>query len=93
MRTAFMTTFCAAAAYLDEQTDAGEWWNPKWRYRTVVRRAAPSREATVHPVEVAVDFQGLLSKAGIAGEFDPNSVRVVERAEDGSWGGPVCVGN
>ena len=35
-------------------------------------------------MEVAIDFPLLLERGGIAGQFDPGSLRVVERADDGS---------
>ncbi|MBM4083293.1 MAG: hypothetical protein FJ272_00720, partial [Planctomycetes bacterium] len=59
--------------------DAASWWNPKWRFRTTVTRPTPHRDAAPRPVEVAVDFLRLLERAGVSGQFDPASLRVVER--------------
>jgi hypothetical protein len=60
---------------------AGEpnWWNPQWQYRTSVTRPTPYRDSTERPVEVAVDFQRLLQRAGSVSPWDPASVRVVQR--------------
>jgi len=57
---------------------AREWWNPGWSYRTTVTRPAPLRDGAPRPVEAAIDFPLLLARAGVAGEFDPASVRVVD---------------
>lgn len=59
---------------------AGSWWLPECRYRTTVTRATPFREDTPRPVEAAIDFPLLLERAGIAGEFHPATVRVVDPA-------------
>ena len=57
----------------------GAWLNPRWRYRTTVTRPTPYRDETPRPVEVAVDFPLLLERGGVSGQFDPGSLRVVER--------------
>ena len=54
------------------------WWNDGWRFRTAVVRPTPWRDEALRPVEVAVDFRRLLAGAGIPGEFDPASLRVIE---------------
>jgi len=59
--------------------DGPSWWNPQWQFRTTVTRPTPYRDAAERPVEVAADFQRLLECAGVAGEVDPASVRVVQR--------------
>lgn len=59
------------------QGDA-DWWNSRWRFRTSVVRPAPYPDGAARPVEVALDFPLLLQRAGVAGEFDPGSVRVVQ---------------
>jgi len=64
--------------------DEGGWWNPDWHFRTKVERSTPWRDDAPRPVEVAIDFSLLLERGGIAGQFDPGSLRVVERADDGS---------
>ncbi len=56
-----------------------DWWNPRWRFRTSVVEPSPYRGDAARPVEVAVDFPLLLQRAGVEGEFDPASVRVVKR--------------
>jgi len=55
------------------------WWNRQWRYRTTVRRPTPLRHEGEGVFESAIDFPHLLGKAGVTGEFDANSIRVVER--------------
>ncbi len=57
-----------------------EWWSPQWRYRTTVTRPTPWRDDAPRPVEVAIDFPLLVQRAGIGGEFDPASVRIVDPA-------------
>ncbi|MBC8457419.1 MAG: hypothetical protein H8D67_05420, partial [Deltaproteobacteria bacterium] len=64
--------------------DATPWWNSRWRMRTTVTRPTPYRDDTPRPVEVAVDFPLLLERAGITGEFDPSSLRVIERDFEGT---------
>jgi len=75
-------TACSAATAADE----GGWWNPGWHYRTTVARATPWRDDAPRPVEVTIDFPLLAERGGVAGRFDPGSLRVVERAGDGSGG-------
>ncbi len=69
---------CATASAAEKAA----WWNPRWRMRTTVSRPAPYRDEAPRPVEVAIDFPLLLKKAGVEGEFDPASVRVVERGRE-----------
>ncbi|MEA3401460.1 MAG: LamG domain-containing protein [Armatimonadota bacterium] len=76
-----LTSCCAVLA-----VGNGDWWNPRWRFRTTVTRPGPYRDDAVRPVEVAVDFPLLLQRAGVDGEFDPASVRVVERRRAGGPG-------
>ena len=63
--------------------EPGGWWNPNWRYRTSVVRPAPYRDTARRPVEVAIDFPLLLQRAGVKGDFDPQSLRVVLRGGTG----------
>ncbi len=72
-------TACSVATAADE----GGWWNPDWHFRTTVARSTPWRDDAPRPVEVAIDFPLLLERGGIAGQFDPGSLRIVERADDG----------
>jgi len=72
--------FCSSLGAQDENA----WGNPKWRLRTTVTRATPWRDQAPRPVEVAIDFPLLLERAGISGEFDPGSVRILGR--DGEAG-------
>ena len=60
-----------------------DWWNPDWHYRTTVVRTTPWRDNTPRPVEAVIDFPLLLKQSGVAGQFDPDSLRVVERTDDG----------
>ncbi len=69
--------------------DGAAWWNARWRLRTTVTRPAPYRDDAPRPVEVAVNFPLLLERAGVPGQFDPASLRVIERSSEGP-GGPVA---
>lgn len=71
---------CCQVAFA--QGNAG-WWNSGWRFRTTVTRPAPYQNTLPRPVEVALDLPLLLDNAGIEGEFDPASVRVVGSGADG----------
>lgn len=73
-------TACSSATAAEK----GDWWNRDWHLRTTVARVSPWRDDAPRPVEVAIDFPLLLQRGGIAGQFDPESLRVVERADDGS---------
>ncbi len=57
---------------------AGGWWNDGWRFRTRVERPGPWRGNGERVIETMPDLQALLDRAGIAGEVDPQSVRVVD---------------
>jgi len=84
MRSRLAIVFlCALAAYpVAMGAEAAAWWNPRWRLRTTVQQPVPYRDDAPRPVEVAVDFPLLLKGAGIAGEFDPASLRVIERGRE-----------
>mgnify|MGYP001252837513 CR=1 FL=1 len=69
-----LPTLCSAAL----AAEGSPWWDPAWHFRTTVTRPAPSHDASPRPVEVVIDFPALLAKAGVAGEFDPASLRVVD---------------
>jgi len=75
----YLLASCSAAMAAGQAA----WSNPQWRFRTTVARATPWRDDAPRPVEVAVDFPLLLERAGIAGQFDPASLRVVERGDGG----------
>jgi hypothetical protein len=77
---AWLVLGCPLASGSEPQT----WWNVGWRYRTTVVRPTPYRDAAVRPIEVAADLTLLLQRAGIEGEFDPQSVRVIARHEGGA---------
>ena len=62
------------------------WWNDAWRYRTTVTRPTPWRDDAPRPVEAIIDFERLLTEAGIEGAFDPASVRIVAPRPDGVGG-------
>jgi len=51
--------------------------------RTSVARPTPYRGSTPYIAEVAINFPLLLERAGITGEFDPASLRVIERGFEG----------
>ena len=86
MRTGMTGAFFCALAACSAATAADQhgWWNPRWHCRTTVARATPWRDDAPRAVEVAVDFPSLLEQGDIAGQFDPASLRVVERTDDGS---------
>ena len=65
--------------------ETGDWWNPQWRMRTTISRTAPYRDNAPRAVEAAIDFPLLLERAGVAGQFDPRSLRVIRRdAKEGA---------
>lgn len=68
-------TCCVTAA----AADGPGWWKPDWQFRTTITRPTPYRDGSERPVEVVVDFQRLLERAGISRDCDPASVRVVQR--------------
>jgi len=78
IRTVLSLVMCLAVT----TAEGADWWDPGWRLRTTVGRATPSRDDSPRPVEVAVDFPLLVDRAGIDGQFDPGSLRVVERGGD-----------
>lgn len=69
-----LPTLCSTAAAAAPQA----WWDPAWHFRTTVSRPTLSPDTVPRPVEVTIDFQALLAKAGVAGEFDPASLRIVD---------------
>lgn len=73
-----------AAASQAPAAEPPAWWNPQWRFRTTVERPTPDRDEVPRPVEVVVDFARLLDRAGVAGTFDPVSLRVVQRDASGA---------
>ena len=72
-----MAALCVSAVGATVAVGETPWWNSRWRYRTVVARPAPFRDSMARPVEACVDASRLLESAGLAGTFDPGSVRVV----------------
>ena len=86
MSTRITTTILCvlAACSVATAADEGNWWNPGWHFRTTVARATPWRDDAPRPVEVAIDFPLLAKRGAAAGQFDPGSLRVVERADDGA---------
>ncbi len=59
--------------------ETSDWWNPQWRIRTTIVPPAPYPDDKPRAAEVAIDFPLLLEQAGVAGTFDPKSLRVVCR--------------
>jgi len=55
------------------------WWNAQWRCRVAWDALAPVRALGRPVLEAEIDFQALLRKAGLEGEFDPATLRVIER--------------
>ena len=80
LRFAFTAALVCSATRADKPA---AWWNAGWRYRTTVQRLTPCHDSAARPVEAAVDFPLLLRKAGIEGQFDPASVRIVARDANG----------
>ena len=74
---------CSLAVCSMAAAEARPWWNPRWRFRTRVTRPTPYRTGAARPIEAALDLPLLLQRAGIDGELDPASVRVVERDAKG----------
>ncbi|MHB8898116.1 MAG: LamG-like jellyroll fold domain-containing protein [Thermoguttaceae bacterium] len=74
----------ATASDAEAGESGGRWWNGDWRFRTTVARATPWRDDRPRPVEAAIDLELLLERAGIAGQFDPGSVRVIEPGGSGA---------
>jgi len=60
-----------------------DWWNQKWRYRLSVDFPAGIDDKAV---TVFMNFTELAEAAGIKGEFDLNSPRVIETAADNQPG-------
>jgi hypothetical protein len=56
------------------------WWNDGWRFRTTLSSGTPSRDDAFTPTEAIIDFPALLKQAGVTGEFDPGSLRIIERS-------------
>ena len=55
---------------------AGVWWNRDWHY--CLDFSVPTEEIRGKAATVYVDFAGLMREAGIEGELDRNSVRVLQ---------------
>jgi len=56
------------------------WWNAGWCFRTTVTNTTPSRDDAFTPTEAIIDFPMLLKQADVTGEFDPGSLRIIERS-------------
>ncbi len=70
----FATLACAAAS----GADGSAWWNHAWQFRTRVTRPTPYRDGAERAVETVIDFPQLLAQAGVAGTWDPASIRVIQ---------------
>ncbi|MFQ5809065.1 MAG: LamG-like jellyroll fold domain-containing protein, partial [Armatimonadota bacterium] len=88
LKLAIVMLLALVACSMAMAADGSGWWDPKWRFRTTVVRPTPYRDALPRPVEVAVDFPLLLKRAGVGGEFDAASLRVVDPGAGGD-GRPV----
>jgi len=82
-KLATVVLYAMVACSMVMAAQGSAWWNPGWRLRTTVTRPTPYRDAAPRPVEVAVDFPLVLERAGIEGQFDPASVRVIEAEAEG----------
>ncbi len=78
-RTLFALAFILLACQITVCDEPAPWWNAGWRFRTTVTDNIPSHDNVITPTEVVVDFPVLLKQAGIPGEFDPGSLRIIER--------------
>ncbi len=81
----FETVLCALISVLVvcPMAACGEpapWWNAGWRFRTTLSNGTASRDDAFAPTEAVIDFPALLKQAGISGEFDPGSLRIIERS-------------
>jgi len=54
------------------------WWNASWHYRLSLNIHTGAYNRVDVPVEKILDFTSILSQKGVSGEFDNNSVRVIE---------------
>jgi hypothetical protein len=78
-RTLFALAFILLACQITVCGEPVPWWNAKWRFRTTITDNVPSRNEVITPTEVVIDFPILLKQADIPGEFDPGSLRIIER--------------
>gem|GEM_PF-813385 len=79
----FLQGYGGFSPFLQGYGGFSPWWDSKWRMRTSVARPTPYRGSTPYIAEVAINFPLLLERAGITGEFDPASLRVIERGFEG----------
>lgn len=61
---------------------ATAWWNPEWKYRINMTFNSGDFNRINVPVEKTINFTQYLNNSG-SGEFDEDSIRVVEVAENG----------
>jgi len=95
MKTSFrvLAAWLVVGCSLAVAGEPAKWWNAAWCYRTTVVRPSPYRDGAPRPIEVAVDFPLLLQQAGVKGQFDPQSLRVVARASGGARPAPFACRN
>ncbi len=62
----------------DVQSTTG-WWDTGWDYRVLISVNSGSHTRLDKPVEVNLNFTQLLAEAGGNGEFDPGSMRIIEK--------------
>ncbi len=72
-----LTSFLAQA-----QSDTA-WWDASWNYRVPLQFESGEYERIDRPVEISLNFTQQLVDVGVAGQFDPASIRVVEIDEIG----------
>lgn len=76
-----VVSIIAFSAFAD--VDINTWWDSGWRMRTTVEKPVPSRNGAKRVVEAVIDFPLLLKNAGIEGDFNPDSIRVIEKTDTG----------
>jgi hypothetical protein len=54
------------------------WWNKEWNYRVLIEAKSGKNIRTDYPIEISLNFSDLLKSREITGEFDTNSIRVIE---------------
>ncbi len=84
MITVILAVWFLTPAYVRGDLASPAWWDPDgvstgydWHYRVAVHIPSGS---VGDSVRVAVDFGSLLSSLGVSGDFDENSVRVINTA-------------
>lgn len=56
------------------------WWDPRWPHRVPLSVSGSGRKLDAAPVTVDLDLVGMLAEAGISGDLNPDSIRVVHQS-------------